>query len=146
GGQLASLLGVTNGMPAFEGRMAPSLSSDIQAGVNIDGTLAFRHPESEEGKAASDWLVGTYEENPGNWEPAAPLNHVSETSAPVLFLNSSIPRFHAGRDDMIKKLDQYGIYWEKREFPDTPHPFWFFDPWFHPMMDYTVIFLDNTFR
>lgn len=148
GGQLASLLGVTNGNLDFEGkgRGNAHCTSDIQAVVNIDGTLAFRHPESSEGKAASNWLDGTYEENPENWESAAPLNHVSRNSAPIIFLNSSIPRFHAGRDDMIKKLDRYGIYWEIREFPDTPHPFWFFEPWFEPMMDYTLVFLDNIFK
>lgn len=143
GGQLASLLGVTNGNPDFEGlrRGNAEQVSDVQAVVNIDGTLAFRHPESSEGTAASNWLNGTYEENSKNWESAAPLNHVSEKSVPIIFLNSSIPRFHAGRDDMIKKLDQYGIYWEIREFPDTPHPFWFFNPWFQPMMDAVVSFL-----
>lgn len=148
GGQLASLLGVTNGDPNFEGQKRGNAmhTSDVQAVVNIDGTLAFRHPESSEGKAASNWLDGTYEQNPANWESAAPLNHVSQTAAPVIFLNSSIPRFHAGRNDTIRKLDQYGIYWEVREFPDTPHPFWFFDPWFQPMMNYAITFLDKTFK
>lgn len=148
GGQLASLLGVTNGNPDFEGqgRGNAEQPSDVQAIVNIDGTLAFRHPESSEGTAASNWLDGTYEQNPTSWESAAPLNHVSRNSVPIIFLNSSIPRFHAGRDDMIKKLNQYNIYWEIREFPDTPHPYWFFDPWFQPMIDYTVTFLDGLFQ
>jgi len=148
GGQLATLLGVTNGDINFEGlgRGNSQFSSAIQAVVNIDGTLAFRHPESVEGKAASNWLDGTYEENPRNWEEAAPLNHVTGKSAPILFLNSSIPRFHAGRDDMIKKLNTYKIYSEIHEFPDTPHPFWFFNPWFKPMMDYTVSFLNKIFK
>lgn len=148
GGQLASLLGVTNGNADFEGqgRVNAEQLSGVQAVVNIDGTLAFRHPESSEGSSASKWLNGTYEENPANWESAAPLNHVSVNSTPIIFLNSSIPRFHAGRSDMIEKLDQYGIYWEVREFPDTPHPFWFFHPWYQPMMDYTLNFLDLTFR
>ena len=148
GGQLASLLGVTNGIHDFEGqgRGNAEQRSDVQAVVNIDGTLAFRHPESSEGTAASNWLDGSYDQNPTNWESAAPLNHASRNSVPIIFLNSSIPRFHAGRDDMIKKLDRYGIYWEIREFPDTPHPFWFFHPWYQPMMDYTLDFLDLTFR
>ncbi|WP_353133640.1 alpha/beta hydrolase [Pseudopedobacter sp.] len=148
GGQLATLLGVTNRNKSFEGvqRGNSQFSSSIQAVVNIDGTLAFRHPESVEGKAASNWLNGTYEENPKNWEDAAPLNHVTKESGPILFLNSSIPRFHAGRDDMIKKLNIYGIYSEVHEFPDTPHPFWFFNPWFQPMMDYTISFLNKIFK
>ncbi|RRN78026.1 alpha/beta hydrolase [Pseudoxanthomonas sp. SGD-10] len=148
GGQLAALLGVTNENNKFEDakRGNRKFSSNVQAVINIDGTLAFRHPESSEGKAASNWLGGTYEENPKHWEEAAPLNHVSQKSVPILFLNSSIPRFHAGRDDMIRKLNIYGIYSEVHEFPDTPHTFWFFNPWFQPMMDYTVDFLNKTFK
>jgi acetyl esterase/lipase len=148
GGQLAALLGNTNNKEEFEGfnRGNKKVSSSIQAIVNIDGTLAFRHPESSEGKSAGEWLGGSYEESTKNWESAAPLNHVSAKSVPILFINSSIPRFHAGRTDMIKKLDQYGIYSEVQEFPDTPHPFWFFQPWFNPMMDFTITFLNKVFK
>lgn len=63
GGQLAALLGITNGNHHFEDSLDnANLSSDVQAVVDIDGTLAFHHPESAEGKAASQWLGGTYEE------------------------------------------------------------------------------------
>lgn len=148
GGQLASLLGVTNNNPSFEEPRRSNLefSSSVQAVVNIDGTLAFRHPESSEGTAAANWLKGTYEESSKNWEDAAPLNHVSAEAAPVLFLNSSIPRFHAGRDDMIKKLNKYDIAWEVKEFPDTPHTYWFFNPWFKPMMENTTKFLEKIYK
>ena len=145
GGQLASLLGFTNGDAFFEGRNTV-YASDIQAVVNIDGTLAFHHPESEEGTAAANWFGGVYAEQTANWESAAPLNHVSSTAAPTLFINSAIPRFHAGRDDTTDKLDKYNIYWERHTFPDTPHPFWFFDPWFSPMMDHILHFLDHQFK
>ncbi len=147
GGQLASLVGFTNDNREFEDRIGnPKQSSKIQAVVNIDGTLAFRHPESHEGKAASLWLDGYYEENPKNWEAAAPLNHVTKSSPPILFINSSIPRFHAGRDDMIKQLNAFNIYSEVYTLDDTPHPFWFFHPWFAPTVNYTVNFLDKVFK
>jgi len=145
GGQLAAFLGTTNFNLQYEGKKSKT-SSAVQAIVDIDGTLAFHHPESSEGKAASLWLGGTYQEKPEIWEDAAPLNHVDKNTPPILFLNSSNARFHAGRDDMIKKLDSLKIYSEIREFPDTPHPFWFFHPWFNPMMETTVNFLNKVFR
>jgi pectinesterase len=146
GGQLAALTGTTNGVKRFEGEGGnPNESSNVQAIVNIDGTLAFHHPESEEGKAAAEFLGGTYDEKPEVWEDAAPLNHTDKNTPPIIFINSSIPRFHAGRDDMIKKLDQFGIYHEEHTLPDTPHPFWFFNPWFETTVKYTVDFLDKVF-
>jgi pectinesterase len=147
GGQLAALVGTTNGIEKFEGLGGnQNESSDVQAIVNIDGTLAFHHPESAEGKAASEFLGGTYQQKPEVWEEAAPLNHTGKNTPPIIFINSSIPRFHAGRDDMIKILDKYGIYHEQHTLPDTPHPFWFFHPWFEPTVNYTVQFLDKVFK
>jgi acetyl esterase/lipase len=146
GGQLAALVGTTNGIAKLEGVGGnTNQSSNVQAIVDIDGTLAFHHPESEEGKAAAEFLGGTYAEKPEVWEDAAPLNHTDKNTPPIIFINSSNPRFHAGRDDMIKKLDKYGIYHEEHTFPDTPHPFWFFHPWFQPTVDYTANFLDKVF-
>jgi acetyl esterase/lipase len=147
GGQLATLVGFTNFNKEYEDAIGnPKQSSAIQAVVNIDGTLSFHHPESQEGKATSSWLNGTYEENPKVWESASPLDQVSKQSPPIVFINSSIPRYHAGRDDMIKKLNSYRIYSEVHTLADTPHPFWFFNPWFTPTVNYVVSFLDKIFK
>ncbi|HEX8462718.1 MAG TPA: alpha/beta hydrolase, partial [Segetibacter sp.] len=147
GGQLAALAGTTNGVQKFEGKGGNEKeSASVQAIVNIDGTLAFHHPESEEGKVAAEFLGGSYQEKPEVWEEAAPLNHTDKNTPPIIFINSSIPRFHAGRDDMIKKLNQYGIYHEEYIIPDTPHPFWFFHPWLNTTVKYAVDFLDKVFK
>lgn len=147
GGQLATLVGFTNCNKELEDAIGnPKKSSEIQAVVNIDGTLSFHHPESQEGKATSLWLNGTYEENPKIWELASPLDHVSKHSPPIVFINSSIPKFHAGRDDMIKQLNAFNVYSEVHTLADTPHPFWFFDPWFVPTVNYTISFLDKIFK
>lgn len=147
GGQLAALLGTTNGNPAFEGKGEyQNFTSNVQAIIDIDGTLAFHHPESAEGTVAAQWLGGNYAEKPEIWEEAAPLSHTDKNTAPTLFINSSIPRFHAGRDDMIRKMNQLNIYSEVHEMPDTPHPFWFFHPWFDPMMGYIEGFLNKVFK
>jgi pectinesterase len=50
GGQLASLVGNTNGVQTFEANEGiTGVSSDVQAIVDIDGIVAFIHPESAEG-------------------------------------------------------------------------------------------------
>lgn len=132
GGQLASLLGTNSDA---------NKKAYVQAVVNIDGIVAFNHPESEEGEMASFWLGGTYDQEPAQWEKASPLYQVNISTAKTLFLNSSIPRFHAGRDDMIRKMHDLGIYTEVFAFEDSPHTFWFFNPWFQPMIDKIITFL-----
>ena len=144
GGQLAALLGTTNNMAIFKNESL--VSDEVQAVINVDGLLAFKHPESEEGVSAALWLGGTYNEAPQNWEQASALSHVNKNSTPILFINSANPRFHAGRTDMINKLKSFSIYSEVREFPDTPHTFWLFEPWFEPVMNHTLKFLDRVFK
>ncbi len=109
GGQLAALVGFTNGKTLYE-TSPKGPSSDVQAVIEMDGVLAFHHPESAEGEVAAQWLGGTYEEVPEIWEEASALHQVGPNAVPILFINSQYPRFHAGRDDMIKKLDEMGIY------------------------------------
>lgn len=133
GGQMASLIGT-------------KYYSDIKAIVNIDGILAFHHPESSEGKYAALWLGGSYEEIPEIWNDASALSHVSEKTPPILFVNSQHERFHAGRNDMIEKLNTYKIDSKVIEIPDSPHTFWLFHPWFDKTIQYTINFLDEKLK
>src|SRR6185437_15270164 len=49
GGQLAALMGVTNGLRKFEGSEGvPAASSAVNAVIDIDGTLSFVHPDAWE--------------------------------------------------------------------------------------------------
>lgn len=147
GGQLAALLGTTNRNKKLEG-VGPysDHSSAVQAIVDVDGILAFKHPESEEGRMAGQWLGGSYEEVPENWEEASALTHADEHTPPVLFISSSFPRFHAGKNDMIEILDKNNIYSEAYALPESPHSFWLMHPWFEPTLEYTVNFLDKVFK
>lgn len=136
GAQMASLIGMTaneSGLP-------------IRAIINLDGILAFHHPESREGASAALWLGGAYAEAKENWEEASPLVHAGKSDPPILFVNSQYPRFHAGRDEMITILNQEGIYTEVYEWPDSPHTFWLFDPWFRPTVDLILSFLNETLK
>ncbi|KQO21024.1 esterase [Flavobacterium sp. Leaf82] len=147
GGQMAALIGTTNGNSAFDDPLNKSKSSSkVNAIINVDGVLAFRHPESSEGEMASFWLGGSYEEKTENWKQASALNHTDKNTPPVLFINSSIPRFHAGRDDMIAILNQNKIYNEVHTIENSPHSFWFFQPWFNETVQYTTQFLDRIFK
>lgn len=147
GGQMAALIGTTNGNSAFEDSGFNSKSSSkVHAIIDVDGILAFKHPESQEGEMASFWLKGSYEENPENWKNASALSHTDKNTPPILFINSSFDRFHAGRSDMIEILNQYKIYNEVKTIKDSPHSFWFFEPWFTEMEGYITNFLDKFFK
>ncbi|WP_055091606.1 alpha/beta hydrolase [Flavobacterium aquidurense] len=147
GGQMAALIGTTNEKPAFDDPLNKSKSSSkVNAIINVDGVLAFRHPESSEGEMASFWLGGSYDEKTENWKQASALNHTDKNTPPILFINSSIPRFHAGRDDMIAILNQNKIYNEVHTIENSPHSFWFFEPWFDETVQYTTQFLDRIFK
>src|SRR6478609_388476 len=65
GGQMATLIGTTNNNSLFEEKDANNkTTSTVQAIIDIDGILAFKHPESKEGTVAELWLGGSYEEIP----------------------------------------------------------------------------------
>jgi acetyl esterase/lipase len=144
GGQMAALLGTSNGDLKYD-LSGSKINGDIQAVIDVDGVLAFKHPESSEGTYAEAWLGGTSAQILPIWNEASALSRVDQKSAPILYINSSMPRFHAGRDDMIKKLNAFNIYSEVHEFSTTPHPFWFFNPWFKPTVSYTLGFLKRVF-
>ncbi|WP_291115431.1 alpha/beta hydrolase [Flavobacterium sp. UBA6135] len=133
GGQMASLIGT-------------KFNSPIKAIVNLDGILAFHHPQSKEGKLASKWLGGTYEEKPEVWKDASALSHVSKNTPPFLFINSQYERFHAGRDDMITKMKTFNIDTKIEMINDSPHTFWLFHPWFEKTTNYIVTFLDEKLK
>ena len=153
GGQLAAFIGVTGNMPLFEGEITNSNSkSQINAIIDIDGTLSFVHPESSEIKdtknfgASAQWIGYSMYDNPKLWEVASPLTFVSASTPPTLFINSSIPRMHAGRDDFRKVLTENRIYSEVHEFENSPHTFCLFNPWFEPTIQYIDQFLTKVFK
>ena len=146
GAQMATLIGVTNNNSKFEIQTNYKTTSTIQAIINLDGILAFKHPESKEGKVASLWLGGTFEENPSVWKEASALTHVHKNTPPILFINSQYERFHAGRDDMIKILDKHKIYSQVETIINSPHTFWLFHPYFKETVNYITQFLDTTFK
>jgi pectinesterase len=160
GGQLAALLGTTNEKPTAPNYNPPfppgsagiNHSSRVQAIIDIDGVLDMTDPNesakdtnSSKPSSGKKWFGYSYKDNPGLWKEASALNYVNTNSAPICFINSSLPRFHVGRDQMITKLNKLGIYSEVHTIPDTPHEFWLFHPWFDIASDYIIKFLDRLF-
>src|SRR5215203_1587714 len=83
GGELAAFLGVTNNNKKFEGsNCIADHSSNVDAIVDMDGILAFIHPESGEGddsrsiSAATNWFGYSKTENPELWKEASSLTYV----------------------------------------------------------------------
>jgi len=152
GGQLALLVAMTNNVDKFEGdKNGSKSSSTVHAAIDVDGVVDFlapnslntpRKPESPD----AYWLGGIFEEKPMIWKEASPIYWVGKNSVPVLFITSSVPRFHAGKDEMIDLLNQNGIYSESHSIADSPHSFWMYDPWFEPTLKYKLTFLNRVFK
>jgi pectinesterase len=152
GGELAAFLGATGGIPQFEGNGGNNgPSTQVQAVIDLDGTLSFVHPESGEGddskhtSAATYWLGYPKKDNPALWKEASPLTWTGQQTPPTLFVNSSVDRMHAGRDDYRRLLEGYGVVVEVHSFAGAPHPFPLFTPWFDPMVGYIDGFLKKVF-
>lgn len=141
GAQLAGLVALTETEP-------------VAALINLDGVMDFtseearRHEDNPDKAvtAAGLWFGGRYSEKESLWREASPLFYVDELSPPILFINSSQPRFHVGRDEVIARLDSHGIAHQIHEFADAPHSFWLFDPWFEPTGQWILDFLEEIVR
>ncbi len=152
GGELAAFLGTTGDNPSFEGNTCDlHHSSNVQAIVDLDGILSFIHPESGEGddskktSASTYWFGYAKKDNPQLLQEASPLTHVGKHTPPTLFINSSVERMHAGRNDFMKVLKENNIYTDVKTFADAPHSFPLFHPWFEPTIKYTDQFLKKIF-
>ena len=128
------------------------ISSKVNAVIDIDGILDFTHP-AESGKDTSDlfpsvgklWFGASFKETPEKWTSASPITYISKDSPEFLFINSSIDRFHAGRDSALVLFKKHSIPFRIETLPDTPHTFWLFEPWFKTTIAIIVNFLKIKF-
>ncbi len=152
GGHLASLVGMTNGLESFEGDMGnPSFSSYVQAIIDIDGVINFMAPTSLNIKRNPDspdilWLGGTFNEVPDKWKEASPIYWANENTIPIMFLNSGFPKYHAGQDELIGMLKEWGIYHEVHKFNVKMHTFWLFHPHADESVEYIANFLNKALK
>jgi pectinesterase len=147
GGHLATLVGMTNNLPLFEGAEGiTTTSSTVHAVVDVDGVVNFLAPRSLNLPGYPDWLGGPFTEKPATWKEASPAYWVGKQSVPIVFITSALPKYTAGMYDMIDLLNENGLYSEIHKIPDSPHSFWLFEPWFTPTVNYMVGFLDKVFK
>ena len=92
GGQMAALLGSVQDENTY------GKGVKVAAVIDIDGILAFIHPESGEGDDSKKTSAATYYfgynkvDGEAIWKEGSALSHVSEGDPPVLFLNSGVER------------------------------------------------------
>nr|WP_308605972.1 alpha/beta hydrolase [Massilia sp. DJPM01] len=150
GGQIASLVGVTNGADKFDPDGAASaVSSAAQAVINIDGLSDFTSPAARANEddpkkktsAAGFWFGGGYADAAALWREASPTFYVNRDTLPMLFIGSGQARFSVGRDEMVEKMHAAGVATKVVMLPDAPHSFWLFDPWITPTADAMAGFL-----
>lgn len=158
GAQLATLAGVTNGSKRHEGKgQWRKTSSDVQAVISMDGIATFvsesniadaeeRLQKKGELPVNAKWLGGLYKDSPENWKEASALLWITPKSAPVCFINSGLPRYSDGRDELVAAYDSLDIYTERYRIPVDVHTFWFFHPWFETTVERAVGFLDRVFK
>ena len=152
GGQLASLVAMTNGLEHFEGTMGNlSFSSEVQAFIDIDGVINFMAPTSlnlnrTENSPDVQWIGGFFNEVPEKWKEVSPIYWANENTVPALFINSGFPKYHAGQDELIGMLNEWGIYNEVHKFNVKMHTFWLFHPYFDGTTEYMIGFLEKTLK
>ena len=152
GGQMAAFIATTAGIEKYKsGPCTINQNSKVNAVIDVDGILAYIHPESGEGDDSRSTSAATYyfgytkEQNPDLWIDAGALKHVNASSPPILFINSSNDRMHAGREDYIQVLDHYDIYSEIHSFK-APHVFPLMEAWFEDTVNLIDSFLLKIFN
>lgn len=60
-------------------------------------------------------------------------------------LKQRISRFHAGQDELIGQLKEWGIHHEVYQFNVKVHPFWLFHPWVDESVNYMADFMKKVF-
>ena len=144
------LAGLTGNVKSKEGDHGhEDYSSAAQAIIDIDGVVDFMAPMSlnldrKPDSPDIEWLGGSFYERPDIWKDASPIFWANKNSPPILFINSGYSRFHAGQDELIGMMKEWGIPTEVHKFDVQVHPFWLFEPWMPQTVDYMEAFLRKT--
>ncbi len=159
GGHLAALTGITNGSQRHEGTLADGeRQAEVSAVVCVDGITTFvsdynladvyerREKQGGQLPVNAIWLGGMPDETPDNWNEASAINWVTPQSAPVCFINSDLPRYRDGRDEIRPLLHDAGVYTEVHSVHSPIHPFWLFHPWLHSTAVHAAGFLDKVLK
>lgn len=152
GAHLATLIALSNSKEAKSKKVLDEGKKLVQAIINMDGVVDFTDPV-ESGKdqdinkpsAGKKWLGYSIKENPEIWAQVSPINYLTDAAPPIIFINSSNERYHAGRERLISFYNKNKIYNEVHTISKTPHPFWLFHPWFEDVSKIVLNFLKKVF-
>ncbi len=154
GATMASLVATTCDIPKFEDpeSVYKSISTKVQVLINVDGVVDFTDPnesakdqDPNKPSAGARFFGFTYDQSRELWHEASAVNYVNKITPITLYVNSSVPRFHAGRESFLSELKKKDIYYEVHTIESTPHAFWLFHPWFEETYSYISIFLNKVF-
>jgi len=146
GGQMAALLGSTWDEPLY-GKHSSGFK--IHSVIDLDGILAYIHPESGEGddskklSAATQYFGYNKKDGAKIWNEASALNHVSKKDPAVLFINSGVDRMHAGREDFRKKMSELNLLTRVYTFEKSPHSFLLYAQWMEKVANLMANFMNQ---
>ncbi len=154
GGTLAVTVGATNGLPDLAEDPGEDLAaSEVQAVINIDGSVCFadnaliRMAEERPLHPYWEYVHGPFREHRAVWVAASPLFYTGAHCPPMLFLSSSATQpIRAGREEMVTRLRLLGVRAERKDYPNTPHPFWLVSPWFEDVVTDCDRFLSEVLK
>lgn len=138
GGQMASLLGYA-GSPAAK---APNALIDLDGVLDTTNALALQFEDAAGADSPlAKWLGGSFSQAPAAWRQASPALHVGRTSPPTLIVSSGTPRFTAGRESVLSRLQDNGIRTATFTYRKAPHDFWLFEPFLSTAVERIDTFL-----
>ncbi len=147
GGHLAELVG-TNAWSGSDWSGAPA-DAQVQAVVAMCPVSKLSSQMTMSVQTNIAKLLGaTFVENPGAWEAASPLNHVSRRAAPFLILHGNADKVvpYEQSVDILHRLQEAGVRAELFTAEGGDHPAFFHPPWFDPANAAMGKFLDAVLK
>lgn len=147
GGHLAELVG-TNAWSGSDWSGAPA-NARVQAVVALSPVSKLSDQMTVGVQANIAKLLGaTFVENPGAWDAASPLTHVSKRAAPFLILHGNADKVvpYDQSVAMLHRLQEAGVRAELFTAEGGDHPALFHPPWFDPANVAMGRFLDSVLK
>lgn len=143
GGQMAALLAYRGAAAGHApGRHPPNALVDLDGVLDATSPLALQYENAAgPNSPLAQWLGGSYEQAPALWREASAALHAGPRSPPTLIVSSGMPRFTAGREQVLSVLERNGIRTATFTYARSPHDFWLFQPFLGQAVDQIDTFL-----
>ena len=133
GGHLSSMTAVTNGLSKYEGNGGHAVfSSDVCLAVLYNGEFDMWDLVQKKSliDAMDAFFGGSPEEIPKRYDEASPIQRVTASTPPMLFLHGTEDRCvsHQQALAMVRRLTELGVPAEAQIYPGKPHAWFNKDP------------------